>query len=147
MDNKNKASLVDEHINVKFVEILGDTISGKQLIFSIILSVFVSLGGYKLGQYIFPKFAEAQMVNSYSLLLGIAGTVTILIVNSAVFRPKRILVEDEVSSENLREVFQDLQLDYEEELRLIEQDPVTKKELEELGVLSNFNNAHREDHK
>ncbi len=147
MDNKNKASLVDEHINVKFVEILGDTISGKQLIFSIILSVFVSLGGYKLGQYIFPKFAEAQMVNSYSLLLGIAGTVTILIVNSAVFRPKRILVEDEVSSENLREVFQDLQLDYEEELRLIEQDPVTKKELEELGVLSNFNTAHREDHK
>ena len=135
----NKHSLVDKAKNESFVEILGDTISGKQLIFSILLSVFVSIGGYKLGQFIFPKIAEAQMVNSYSLLLGIAGTVTILIVNSIAFKPKRILVEDDISSENMAEIYEDLQLDYEEEISLIENDPITRKELEDLGVLSNFN--------
>jgi len=121
-----------------FVEILGDTISEKQLIISIALSIFVSLGGYKLGQFIFPSIAEEKMVNSYSLLLGITGTVIVLALNSFFFRPKRILVEDEISSHNMAEVFQDLQLDIDEERRLIEEDPVTKKELEELGVLSNF---------
>ena len=128
----------DKAKDASFVEILGDTISGKQLIISIILSVFVSIGGYKLGQYIFPKIADAQMVNSYSLLLGIGGTVTILLVNSIVFKPKRILIEDDISSGNMEEIFEDLQFDYEEEIRLLEEDPITRKELEELGVLSNF---------
>lgn len=127
-----------------FVEILGDTVVIKQLIVSIILSVLVSLGGYKLGQFIFPNIAEAQMVNSYSLLLGIAGIVAILIINSIVFKPKRKLVEDEISAENLTEVFRDLHLDLEEELRLIEEDPITKKELEELGVLDHLNQAREE---
>lgn len=136
-DNENKQP--------SFIEILGDTTSQKQLILSVVLSIFVSLGGYKLGQVIFPAIAEEKMVNSYSLLLGIAGTVLVLVLNSFLFRPKRILIEDEVSSENLIEVFKDLQLDIDEELRLIENDPITKKELEELGVLSNFNVASKED--
>lgn len=130
-----------------FIEILGDTVAGKQLIVSIVLSVVVSLGGYKLGQIIFPNVAEAKMVNSYSLLLGIAGIVIILIINSIVFKPKRKLVEDEVSAENMAEVFRDLHLDLEEELRFIEEDPVTKRELEELGVLANFNQAKEEGKK
>ncbi|MFD1206200.1 MULTISPECIES: hypothetical protein [Sporosarcina] len=128
----------DSEKSRSFIEILGDTVSEKQLIVSVVLSVAVSIGGYKLGQWVFPKFADAQMVNSYSLLLGIAGTVGILFLNSYLFRPKRVLVEDEVSAENMEDVFADLQLDAEEEIRLIHEDPVTKKELEELGVLENF---------
>lgn len=138
MEEKYNVNGGDKAKDASFVEILGDTISGKQLIISIILSVFVSIGGYKLGQYIFPKIADAQMVNSYSLLLGIGGTVTILLVNSIVFKPKRILIEDDISSGNMEEIFEDLQFDYEEEIRLLEEDPITRKELEELGVLSNF---------
>ena len=134
--NNNLNTQQDTQQEQTFVEILGDTVVIKQLIVSIILSVLVSLGGYKLGQFIFPNIAEAQMVNSYSLLLGIAGIVAILIINSIVFKPKRKLVEDEISAENLTEVFRDLHLDLEEELRLIEEDPITKKELEELGVLA-----------
>ncbi|MBB4824856.1 putative membrane protein YeaQ/YmgE (transglycosylase-associated protein family) [Sporosarcina luteola] len=127
-----------------FVEILGDTISERQLIISIALSVLISLGGYKLGQAIFPSFAEERMVNSYSLLLGIAGTVTVLVLNSLLFKPKRILVEDEISATNMAEVFADLQLDIEEELKLIEEDPITKRELQELGVLSNLTGNKKE---
>ncbi|QTD43163.1 hypothetical protein [Sporosarcina sp. Te-1] len=127
-----------------FVEILGDTISERQLIVSIVLSVGVSLGGYKLGQAILPSFAEERMVDSYSLLLGIAGTVMVLVLNSLLFRPKRILVEDELSATSMADVFADLQLDLQEELRLIEEDPITKKELDELGVLDNLTRTKKE---
>ena len=37
----------------KFIEILGDTVSGNQLIISIILSVVASFLGYQLGQWVF----------------------------------------------------------------------------------------------
>lgn len=123
-----------------YIEILGDTVSSKQLIISILLSVAVSIGGYKIGQYVFPKIAEAQMVNSYSLLLGIAGTIIILIINTILFKPKRILIEDETSNGSMEGAFKDLQLDIDDELRLIDEDPVTRKELENLGVLSQFEN-------
>ncbi|KYD07936.1 hypothetical protein [Heyndrickxia sporothermodurans] len=127
----------------QFIEILGDTTSSKQLIVAILMSVVVSLGGYKLGQYIFPKIASPQMVNSYSLLLGIAGTVIVLFLNAVLFKPKRILVEDEISNSTMEDVFKDLQLDIDEELRLIDADPITKRELNELGVLANFENMRR----
>ncbi|MEK5521113.1 hypothetical protein [Heyndrickxia sp. FSL W8-0423] len=127
----------------QFIEILGDTTSSKQLIVAILMSVVVSLGGYKLGQYIFPKIASPQMVNSYSLLLGIAGTVIVLFLNAVLFKPKRILVEDEISNSTMEDVFKDLQLDIDEELRLIDADPITKRELNELGVLANFENMKR----
>ncbi len=45
----------------------------------------------------------------------------------------------------MEEVFSSLQLDIDEELRLIEEDPTTKKELEDLGVLSIFNSKRKED--
>ncbi|BDH61674.1 hypothetical protein MTP04_18040 [Lysinibacillus sp. PLM2] len=129
----------------QYVEILGDTISGNQLITAIIFSVLISLAGFLIGQWIFPQIADEQMVDSYSLLLGIAGTVIMLVINSFIFRPKRILVDEEISYENMEEVFSSLQLDIDEELRLIEEDPTTKKELEDLGVLSIFNSKRKGD--
>lgn len=122
----------------KYLEILGDTIVPNQLLFSIIISVAVSLGGYNLGLWFFPSIASVNMVASYSLLLGISGTVLSLLVCSFIFKPKRILIEEETSTNSMKEVFEDLQLDADEELALIENDPVTKKELEELGVLEHF---------
>lgn len=145
--DKKKPEL-EESIGEKkeqYVEILGDTISGNQLITAIIFSVLVSLAGFLIGQWIFPQIADEQMVDSYSLLLGIAGTVIMLVINSFIFRPKRILVDEEISYENMEEVFSSLQLDIDEELRLIEEDPTTKKELEDLGVLSIFNSKRKED--
>ncbi|WP_210469323.1 hypothetical protein [Sporosarcina sp. 6E9] len=130
-DSKNKGQK-------KFLEILGDTIVPNQLLFAIILSVSISLGGYTIGLRIFPAIASENMVASYSLLLGIVGTVLSLVLCSIIFKPKRILLEEETSIESMREVFEDLQLDPHEELKLIENDPIIKKELKDLGVLKHF---------
>jgi uncharacterized membrane protein YeaQ/YmgE (transglycosylase-associated protein family) len=131
----------------KFLEILGDTIVPNQLLFAIILSVSISLGGYNIGLRIFPAVASENMVASYSLLLGIVGTVLSLALCSIIFKPKRILLEEETSFESMREVFEDLQLDPREELKLIENDPITKKELKDLGVFKHFESLGGDDKK
>jgi hypothetical protein len=131
-------SLTQNNGKNMYLEILGDTILPNHLLLAIIISVGISLGGYNIGLWLLPSIASAQMVPSYSLLLGISGSVLSLVICSLVFKPKRILIEEETSTESMIEVFKDLQLDPREELKLIENDPITKKELEELGVLNHF---------
>lgn len=141
MSNKHETSTTElnENNNTKtYLEILGDTILPNQLLLAILLSVGVSLGGYNIGLWLLPSFASENMVASYSLLIGISGSVISLVICSIIFKPKRLLIEEETSSESMKQVFEDLQLDPMEELKLIENDPVTKKELEELGVLNSF---------
>lgn len=141
MSNKHETSTTDlnENNNTKtYLEILGDTILPNQLLLAILLSVGVSLGGYNIGLWLLPSIASENMVASYSLLIGISGSVISLVICSIIFKPKRLLIEEETSSESMKQVFEDLQLDPMEELKLIENDPVTKKELEELGVLNSF---------
>ena len=121
-----------------YLEILGDTVLPNQLFLAIILNIVICLGSYNIGLWFFPKIAGESMVASYSLLLGIVGTILSLALCSFIFKPKRILMEEDTSYEGLQEVFQDLQLDPREELALIENDPITKRELEELGVLNQF---------
>jgi len=141
MANNHKSSATDLNENKKtktYLEILGDTILPNQLLFAVLLSIGISLGGYNIGLWLLPSIASESMVASYSLLIGILGSVISLVLCSILFKPKRILVEEETSSESMRQVFEDLQLDPLEELELIENDPITKKELEDFGVLNSF---------
>lgn len=139
MANNHKSPTADLNKKTKtYLEILGDTILPNQLLFAVLISVGISLGGYNIGLWLLPSIASESMVASYSLLIGILGSVFSLVLCSILFKPKRILVEEETSSESMRQVFEDLQLDPLEELELIENDPITKKELEEFGVLNSF---------
>ena len=124
-----------------YLEILGDTVLPFQLIVTVILNIVFALGGYLLGQKIFPAIAQEKMVNSYSLLLGIGGSVICLILCATLFKPNRILTEEEASEEDMKEIFRDLQIDPREEYELIMNDPVTKQEMEELGILGKFKKA------
>lgn len=139
MADNHKSPTTDLNKKTKtYLEILGDTILPNQLLFAVVISVGISLGGYNIGLWLLPSIASESMVASYSLLIGILGSVFSLVLCSILFKPKRILVEEETSSESMRQVFEDLQLDPLEELELIENDPITKKELEEFGVLNSF---------
>ncbi|MCZ2258201.1 hypothetical protein KSU66_06825 [Sporosarcina sp. G11-34] len=137
-ETSEKLTVENNKGNKPYLEILGDTIKPNSLLLAILLSAGTSLGCYNIGLWLFPSIASENMVASYSLLLGITGSVLSLIICSILFKPHRILIEEETSAENMRQVFEDLQLDPLEELALIENDPVTKKELEELGMLNSF---------
>lgn len=138
IDSKVKQSQVNKAETKQYIEILGDTVVPKNLLYSVLISICFSLGGYLLGQVIFPLFAGERMVSSYSLLLGIAGCLMGLVINSRLFKPTRILKEAEATQEDIDEIFKDLQLNPEEEYEMIKKDPVTKKEMEELGIIDKF---------
>ncbi|MFP7223936.1 hypothetical protein [Priestia filamentosa] len=138
IDSKVKQSQVNKAETKQYIEILGDTVVPKNLLYSVLISICFSLGGYFLGQVIFPLFAGERMVSSYSLLLGIAGCLMGLVINSRLFKPTRILNEAEATQEDIHEIFKDLQLNPEEEYEMIKKDPVTKKEMEELGIIDKF---------
>ena len=121
-----------------YVEILGDTVSPNHVILSIMISLILGLGGFFIGKRIFPGIADQQMVNSYSLLLGIVGCVIALIVCALLFHPKRILTEDPAAEKNSEELLRDLGVHLEEENDVISTDPVTRKEMEELGIKDIF---------
>lgn len=117
-----------------YVEVIGDTVLGKHLIITIIISVFLSLGFFYLGKIIFPKVAPENMVQSYSLLLGIAGSLIALLVNALLFKPKRKLLETSGTTEELSIIYKELQLDLEDERESIASDPVTIEEMKEQGI-------------
>ncbi|RDW18804.1 hypothetical protein CWR48_09850 [Oceanobacillus arenosus] len=117
-----------------YVEVIGDTVYGKHLIATICISVIFSLGAFLIGKNIFPQIAPESMVQSYSLLLGIAGSLVGLIVNALLFKPKRTLSETANSSEELQKVYEELQFDLVEERKAILDDPVILKEMKELGI-------------
>lgn len=121
-----------------FVEVIGDTVYGKHLIITIGISIFLSLAGFFAGNKIFPLIASEEMVHSYSLLLGIAGSVIGLIMNTLLFKPKRKLNETPSTNTELSEVYETMQFDMEEERQSILNDPVTAKEMKEQGIYDMF---------
>lgn len=140
IDSKTNSQRQNGDEAVEYVEVLGDTVLGKHMIISIIVSVFLGLGGFLLGKEIFPKIAKENMVNSYSLLLGIAGLVVALFINTALFKPKRELVEEDSSVEKISEVFDEYKFDIEEERKVIKNDPTLEKEMKEQGIYLMFFN-------
>lgn len=121
-----------------YLEILGDTVSPTHVIFSTIISIVLGLGGFLVGNKIFPTIAEEKMVASYSLLLGIGGCVIALILCAFLFRPKRILIESQLVRKNSEDILKDLQVDPKEEYEAIINDTLIKKEMADLKILDIF---------
>ena len=132
---------------VNYVEVIGDTVYGKHLIITIGLSISLSLLGFFIGNQIFPSIAPEEMVQSYSLLLGIAGSLVALVVNTLLFKPKRTLNEVPNTSEELEEVYKQLRFDIEEERQSILDDPVIAKEMKEQGIYGMFMKEEEEQEK
>ena len=123
---------------ISYVEVIGDTVYGKHLIITIGLSISLSLLGFFIGNQIFPKIAPVEMVQSYSLLLGIAGSLVALLINTLLFKPKRTLNEVPNTSDELEEVYKQLGFDIEEERQSILDDPVIAKEMKDQGIYDMF---------
>jgi DNA-directed RNA polymerase subunit H (RpoH/RPB5) len=138
-----KTNMVPKKDNVypktkQYVEILGDTVLPINALYSVLMSSLFSLGSYLLGNKYLPLFASKKMVPSYSLLLGILGGVIALVICAYLFKPNRVLTESETEGEDLHEVLKDLEVDPQEEYEIIKNDPVTRKEMELLGIMNKF---------
>lgn len=123
---------------VEFIEVLGDTVYGSHMLITIIVSGSFGLGGFLIGKQIFPTISPENMVDSYSLLLGIAGLVIALVINSLLFKPKRKVVEEESTGDKINEIFEESGLSITEEREAIRNSPVIIKEMKELEVYNMF---------
>jgi hypothetical protein len=130
----NKRVIETSKKDEQYIEVLGDTAKPNSLIYSVLIGLLCSFGFFFLGQYLFPLFVEDKMVASYSLFLGIAGTVISLVVNSIIFKPSRLLTEALTTTEGYNEVLKELNLDVEEEYEVYKNDPATRREMEEFGI-------------
>lgn len=127
-----------EKKEIEYVEVLGDTVYGRHMLITVIVSGSLGLGGFLIGKRIFPKISPENMVDSYSLLLGIAGLVMALVVNSLLFKPKRKLLEEESTGDKISELFEESGLSITEERESIRNNPIILKEMKELEVYNMF---------
>ncbi len=138
---------VDGEKPVTYIEVIGDTVYGKHLITTIVISTALSLIGFFVGKKIFPAIAPEEMVQSYSLLLGIAGSLIALGINTFLFKPKRTLNEVPNTSDELEVVYKEMQFDMEEERQSILDDPITAQEMKEQGIYDMFMKEERDQPK
>lgn len=134
-DNQSNTT---EKESITYVEVIGDTVYGKHLMITIGLSIATSLLFFYIGKQFFPLVAPEEMVQSYALLLGIAGSLLALVINTFLFKPKRTLNEVPNTSDELEEVYEKLHLDIEEDRQSIKDDPVLMKEMKEQGIYEMF---------
>jgi len=67
--------------NKKYTEVWGDTVVLKELLYSCIIGVFLTMGMFFLGQKIFHSFEniEKSLANGYALLIGVIGCTLLLL--------------------------------------------------------------------
>lgn len=126
-----------------YLEVWGDTVDGRHLLYSILIGVGLATPAYLLAAWLFGQSdIEPGLAKSYSLLVGLAACVLTGVVSARAFPPKRILTEqtDEPGS---REVAMDA---IEEEYGPLgdpdELPAAVLREVQELGIYEDLRAQH-----
>lgn len=79
-----------------YIEVWGDTVSPRHLLYSIIMGVGFATSIFLGGRWLLGAIGtEERLVGSYSLLIGIGSCIVVAVVCARLFKPKRVLVENE----------------------------------------------------
>jgi hypothetical protein len=127
--NENKQQLT---------EVWGDTVSLKELIFSTVIGIALTMVFYLIGRVIFNSIGtiEKSLANGYSLLVGIFGCFVAAVISAKCFKPKRI-IEEKADPASLEEILHDAGMTIEDEIEALSVlDPGIIKEMEDVGLYS-----------
>lgn len=127
-----------------YLEVWGDTVDGRHLLYSILIGVGLGTPAYLLAAWLFGQAdsIDPALSKSYALLVGLGACVLTGVVNAKLFPPKRILVDadDEPGS---REVAMD---SIEQEFGPLgdpdELPPAVLREVRELGIYDDLASQH-----
>lgn len=87
----------------RYAEVWGDTVDTVHLGWSVLIGVVVSFGAFELALRILqPLVAQAAMGRAYAMLVGLGGCLAAGAICARLFKPKRIVVEQEASDEGMR---------------------------------------------
>jgi len=125
-----------------FADVWGDTVDLKHLAIAMIIGILISLSCYILGlNYLQSHFPQlpANLMTAYALLIGISGCLFSAIISANLFKPKRILNENDFSEADRNAVLDELNIDREreaEELKTV--GPKIVKEMKDLQIYDLF---------
>lgn len=87
----------------RYAEVWGDTVDTVHLGWSVLIGVAVSFGAFELALRVLqPLVAQAAMGRAYAMLVGLGGCLVSGAICARLFKPKRIVVEQEASDEGMR---------------------------------------------
>lgn len=87
----------------RYAEVWGDTVDTAHLGWSVLIGVVVSFGAFELALRVLqPLVAQASMGRAYAMLVGLGGCLAAGAICARLFKPKRIVVEQEASDEGMR---------------------------------------------
>lgn len=82
-----------------YIEVWGDTVSPRHLLYSIIMGVSFASAVFLGGRWLLGQLGtDPQMIGSYSLLIGIGACIVVAVVAARLFKPKRVVVESELGA-------------------------------------------------
>ena len=124
------------HSVKKFAEVWGDTLVLKELFFSAILGIALTMAGYLLGVRYFAGIQglSKSLITGYALMTGIIGCVAAGTIASNLYKPKRT-VEDMIVQEDIAAVLKAGDMTLEEEtLAMTNLDSQVLSEMQELNL-------------
>ena len=124
------------HSVKKFAEVWGDTLVLKELLFSAILGIALTMAGYLLGVRYFAeiKGLSKSLITGYALMTGIIGCVAAGTIASKLYKPKRT-VQDLIVQEDIAAVLKAGDMTLEEEtLAMTNLDSQVLSEMQELNL-------------
>ena len=100
---KNRGPAAAAGASPRYAEVWGDTVDTAHLGWSVLIGVAVSFGAFELALRILqPLVAQAAMGRAYAMLVGLGGCLAAGAICARLFKPKRIVVEQEASDEGMR---------------------------------------------
>ncbi len=125
------------------VEVWGDTVNFRSMLFAIVIGSVVSTGTFLLAKlYMSSLSGDATLLNGYAMLIGLGGCLLSGFICSILFKPARtVIASSEDNSENVKEFIVELIKDDPNYISVNDLPSEVKEELELLQLMSVFQEA------
>lgn len=125
------------------VEVWGDTVNFKSMLFAIVIGSVVSTGTFLLAKlYMSSLSGDPTLLNGYAMLIGLGGCLLSGFICSILFKPARtVIASSEDNSENVKEFIVELIKDDPNYTSVNDLPSEVKEELELLQLMSVFQEA------
>ncbi|MGP5373617.1 hypothetical protein ACTXLO_11005 [Psychrobacter alimentarius] len=129
--------------NNSLVEVWGDTVNFKSMIFAIVIGSVVSIGTFLLAKFFLSSSSgDTTLLNGYAMLIGLGGCLLSGFICSIMFKPARTVISSqEDNSENVKAFIVDLIKDDPNYTSVDDLPAEVKEELNLLQLMTVFQEA------
>ena len=128
--------------NNDLVEVWGDTVNFKSMLFAIVIGSVVSTGTFLLAKFFLSSSGDTTLLNGYAMLIGLGGCLLSGFICSIMFKPARTVISSqEDNSENVKAFIIDLIKDDPNYTSVDDLPSEVKEELNLLQLMTVFQEA------